>query len=189
MLIGVTGRISAGKGEVAKYFKEKGFICTSLSFAVREEAKKENIDVSTEKGRKKLQDLGNLLRNREGAGVWAKRIKDTLQDSEDYIIEGIRNPAEIEELRKTEGFYLISVDAPQEERYKRFLKRAKPSDPKTWERFLEMDKRDFGEEDPLGQQVGKCMEIADFHLINDSSEEEMKTKVEEVYKEIKSKSN
>ena len=104
MLIGLTGRIAAGKGEVAKYFKEKDFICTSLSLAVREEANKERIDISTEEGRKKLQDLGNLLRKQEGAGVWAKRIKNTLQDSKNYIIEGIRNPAEVEELKKGNDF-------------------------------------------------------------------------------------
>ena len=185
MLIGLTGRIAAGKGEVAKYFKEKGFICTSLSFAVREEANKECIDISTEEGRKKLQDLGNLLREKEGAGIWVKRIKNTLQNSENYIIEGIRNPAEIEELKKGNDFYLISVDAPQKERYPRFLKRAKPSDPKTWEGFLKMDERDFGEENHLGQQVGKCMEMADFHLVNDSTIEDFNRKVEKVYDLIK----
>ena len=47
-----------------------------------------------------------------------------------------------------------------------------------------MDKRDFGEEDSLGQQVGKCMKMADFHLVNDSSLKEIETKVEEIYNKI-----
>ena len=50
-----------------------------------------------------------------------------------------------------------------------------------------MDKRDFGEEDPLGQQVGKCMEMADFRLYNDSTIEDFHRKVEKVYDQIKDK--
>jgi hypothetical protein len=46
------------------------------------------------------------------------------------------------------------------------LKRAKDSDPKTWELFLEIDDRDFGESDPLGQQVGKCMDLSDYKIEN-----------------------
>lgn len=187
MLIGLTGRIAAGKGEVAKYFEKKGFVYTSLSNAVRGEANKRDIDISTEEGRKKLQDLGNLLREQEGAGVWAKKVVENLETSKNYVIDGIRNPAEIEELKKIKDFYLISIDAPQEERYQRVLKRAKPSDPKTLEGFLEMDERDFGEEDSLGQQVGKCMEKAEYNIMNDSSLEALKAKIEDVYEKIKEK--
>mgnify|MGYP000252352482 CR=1 FL=1 len=186
MLIGLTGRIAAGKGEVAKYFEKKGFVYTSLSNAVRREANKRGIDISTEEGRKKLQDLGNLLREHEGAGVWAKKVVEELEASKNYVIDGIRNPAEIEELRKIKDFHLISIDAPQKERYQRVLNRAKASDPKDWEGFLEMDKRDFGEENALGQQVGKCMEMTKYEIMNDSDLGTLKTRIEDVYEKIKS---
>ena len=44
-----------------------------------------------------------------------------------------------------------------------------------------MDKRDKGgEEKDSGQQVDKCMEMADIKIINNSSIENLKNKVEEV---------
>ena len=185
MLIGLTGRIGAGKGVIVDYIKEKGFKYYTLSQVVREEAAKRGIDVSTEEGRGKLQDLGNLIRQQEGPGAWVKRILSKIEGSEDYIIDKIINPAEIEELRKTGDFYLISVDAPQEDRFQRVLKRDKDSDPKEWEAFLEIDNRDFGEEDPLGQQVGKCMELADYSLVNDSTWEIFQEKIKELCEKIK----
>lgn len=181
MLIGLTGRIASGKGVVADYLKKKGFIYTSLSDAVREEAKRRGI----EEKRENLQDLGNLLRVQEGAGIWARKIAEDISPSGDYVIDGIRNPAEIEELRKLKDFYLISVDANQEKRCRRALERAKPSDPKTREGFLEMDARDFGEEDPSGQQVRKCMDLADYHLENNFTLEALERQIDKIYSEMR----
>ncbi len=62
--------------------------------------------------------------------------------------------------------------------------RTKPSDPKTWEEFLEIDKRDFGEADLKGQQVCKCMEMADFYIFNNSSIKILLKRIEELYSEI-----
>lgn len=180
MIIGLTGRIASGKGVIALYFEAKNFVYSSLSNAVREEAEKRGIEIT----RSNLQDLGNLVRNKEGAGAWARRIASKVKNRKDCVIDGIRNPAEIEELKKLQDFYLISVDAPKNIRYQRVLRRNKSSDPKDWRGFLKMDERDFSEEDPLGQQVGKCMESSDFKLINDSSLEEFHKKIEKVYNQI-----
>jgi dephospho-CoA kinase len=181
MIIGLTGRIAAGKREVSRYFEKKGFEYYTVSYIIREVAKERNIPIT----RENLQDLGNDIRSKEGAGAWMKRLIKKLDLSKNNIIDGIRNPGEIEELRKVKDFYLISVGAPQKIRYQRVSKRAKPSDAQDWEGFLKMDERDFGEKDPLGQQVGKCMEMADYNLLNDSSIEDFKKKIEEIYNKIK----
>jgi len=56
-----------------------------------------------------------------------------------YIVDGIRNPGEIDELIKInqgeDKFYLISVDAPREKRFEWIIKRARSSDPKTYKDF------------------------------------------------------
>ena len=131
-----------------------------------------------------MQDLGNEIRNKEGAGAWMKRLIEKFEEGKDYIIDGIRNPGEVKELKQLKNFYLIVVDAPREIRFQRFLERARPSDPKTWEGFLEIDKRDFEEEDPLGQQVGKCMEMADFKIINNFNLEVFEEKLLQIYNQI-----
>jgi len=98
---------------------------------------------------------------------YAEMIKELEKDSpKNAIVDGIRNPAEVVELkRKFKDFILISIDAPQRERFQRILKRARESDPKDWEGFLKIDLRDLGEKDPLGQQVGECMKLADFKIL------------------------
>lgn len=180
MIIGLTGRISAGKGVVVEYFEERGFLHLTFSDAIIDEMKVRGILIE----RARIQDTGNELRNKYGAGIWAKRLLEKMLDKKGYIVDGIRNPGEIYELRKRRDFYLISIDAPQKQRFERLIKRAKPSDPKIWEDFLVIDKRDFAEDDPNGQQVGKCMEMADYNLMNDSSVEGFKKKIEEIYGDI-----
>jgi len=78
------------------------------------------------------------------------------------------------------------VDAPQKLRFERVGKRRTTRDPKTWEEFVEMDKRDQGENEPeYGQQTKKCLDQADFVIVNDGTGEEMKKKVEEIIKPFK----
>ena|SRR3989344_6783288 len=181
MLIGLTGRIASGKEQIAEYLKTKGFEYTTISRIIREEAAKINIPIT----RESLQDLGNLIRKYEGNGAWIKRIIQKTNLEKNYIIDGIRNPGEILELKKVPRFILVSVDAPQKIRYERVLSRGKPSDPKTWEEFVKIDERDFGKGEPEdGQQVGKCMALANYHLANDSTLENFKRKIEDIYTEI-----
>lgn len=171
MIIGITGRIAAGKGFIVDFLKENGFEFKKISESLYEEADKRGIPYE----RKLLQDLGNQLRKEEGGGALAKRLVKKLDPSKNYIVDSIRNPQEVLELKKARNFFLISIDAPQKIRFERVLRRNKEIDPKTWEEFVEIDNRDFCEKDSngkpveLGQQVGKCMEIADFKLMNDSN--------------------
>jgi len=183
MIIGLTGSLSAGKGIVSDLLEEKGFVYLSLSNKLREIAKERNIEIT----RKNLQDLGNELREKEGSDVLAKFIIKEIENKEykKVIIDGIRNPAEIEVFRKLKRFFLVSVDAPQEMRFKRISERNRENDPKTWEEFLEVDNRDKGVgEKATGQNVGKCMEMADFFLINNSNLKEIQMKVKKLYEDI-----
>jgi dephospho-CoA kinase len=182
MIIGVTGRIGSGKGEVVKFFLKKNFIYFTLSQILREELEKQGVEIT----RKNLQDIGDLLRSKEGPGALIKRLLNKLEPGKNYIIDGIRNPGEIEVLRKLINFYLISVDSSQKQRFIRVLGRAKESDPKTIEDFILIDERDFcDKENPFGQQVGKCMEQADFHIINDRTKKELILNLEKIWDKIK----
>lgn len=177
MIIGFTGRIAAGKGVLIDFLKEKNFDYYSHSQEVRKEAAKRGLEIK----RSVLQDFGNEVRKNEGASAWTKRLVEEIKknNSKNVIVDGIRNPAEIIELKKSfPDFILISVDAPQKTRFERVLSRGKDSDPKNWEEFLKIDERDLKEVDPLGQQVGVCMQMADFQINNDSTLEELEKKFE-----------
>lgn len=185
MIIGLTGSLAAGKGIVSDFLKEKGFVYLSLSDELREIAKERKIELT----RENLQNLGNILREAEGAGFLAKRIYDKIvsQNYKKAIVDGIRNPSEIRVLKKIRDFYLISVDASQQIRFRRLVSRARESDPLDWESFLIIDKRDKGEGEPEGgQRVGDCIKLADYGLMNDSDLETLKEKILEIYQRIES---
>jgi len=180
MIIGLTGSLAAGKEVVSNFFKEKGFVCFSLSQEVRNVAKEKGIEIN----RKNLQDLGNKLRETEGVEILAKKVLSKIETNKNlgFIIDSIRNPAEVNLLKKREDFTLIAIDASKEIRFKRFVKRNRESDPKTWEGFLKVDSRDKGEgESETGQGVGKCMEKADFTLENNGTLKEIQGKLEKLY--------
>lgn len=180
MIVGLTGSLAAGKGVVSDFLKEKGYAYLSLSNEVREVAKERGIELN----RDNLQNLGNQLRKEHGNGVLAKFAIDKIRDNQytDVIVDGIRNPAEVEELRKLGNFVLISVDAPKDIRFKRLVERNRESDPKNWEGFMRIDNKDKGiGEEEYGQGVGKCMEMADFRLVNDKKIDEVISDVKKIF--------
>src|SRR5688572_22074605 len=135
MLIGLTGRNAAGKGEVAKYLQTKSFYYYSLSDAIRDEIQSRKQPVT----RELLIQVGNELRERFGPAVLAERILQWIEDDKNYVIDSIRNPAEVETFRRSKHFKLIHVDAPIDLRFQRTVQRGRENDPTTFENFKELD--------------------------------------------------
>lgn len=177
MIVGLTGGLCAGKGEVANYLKSLGFVFFSLSDVIRIEADKNNIP----KTRENLIVLGNKLRKEYGNGVLAKRIKEILPKNNNLIVDSIRNTEEIKELRELPGFILIGVDALEETRFARMLARNRPGDPKTLEEFR---KTNEDLEIEHGQRVQKCMKMADCILVNNVAIEQMHKKIDKLLKDF-----
>lgn len=183
--VGVVGQIAVGKGILVDYLTKKlGFISFSLSSILHSELRKKGIKEFT---RKTLQDMGDELRKKEGDGVLAKKAIEILKKNGDkhVVIEGIRNPGEIEFLKKNPAFILIGVKANRKLRYKRLLQRSKPWDPKTWSDFVKVDRRDLGVgQNKSGQQVGKCLAYCDYVLTNNKDLKDFQRKVKELMKKV-----
>jgi len=183
--IGITGTIASGKDTV-KDIMAKRLSCyqVNLSNAIRGEIEKKKKVFS----RETMQEMGNELRQKYGTFVLVKVSTEFMSRDKPYlIVYGIRNPGEAEWLKKTYGpdFILVGIDAQQQTRFERVQKRARPIDAKTWEDFLKMDERDQGAgEPPYGQQVRKCIEMADVVIQNDGDEAQLAEKVEEVFSRI-----
>ncbi|MBU4311394.1 MAG: AAA family ATPase [Candidatus Omnitrophica bacterium] len=180
MVIGLTGPNAAGKGEAAIYIKSKSFIYHSLSDILREEAKKSGIEPS----RENLINLGNELRRKNGPAFLAVRAMKRLAAAEDHIVDSIRNPGEIEALRKTKDFILLGIDGPVETRFNRILKRNREGDPKTLEEFIKKEAEE-NKAATENQQLNNCLEKADEIIINDSTIEEFHKKIDEAIKKNK----
>ncbi len=180
IVLGLTGSLAAGKGVVSDFFKDKGFTYYSLSNELRELAKSFDIEIT----RENLQNLGNKYRDERGNSFLAELVAEKIRKNNfNSIVDGIRNPGEVEYLRlNLYNFILISVDAPNDIRFERMIQRNRESDPKIWEDFIKVDNRDKGiGESESGQGVGKCMSMADFNLMNDSSLENASYRVQELY--------
>jgi dCMP deaminase len=185
MIIGLTGTKASGKGVIAEILKERGFEYVTLSDIIREEARKrignDDYDVFF------LQKLGNELRINGGLGVLANIAMKKLSSYPNIVIDGIRNSGEIDEIRKKNGV-IISVDAPQEKRFEWLISRKRHSDPKNWNDFLKMEEIDHGkEEESSGQQVIKCISMADYRIINSGTKEDLKKDVFQILSIIEKK--
>ncbi len=161
MIIGLTGKNAAGKGEIAKHLQDKGFVFFSLSDALRDEATRQGLDHS----RETLIKLGTEMREKFGNGILAKKINEKInqlktQGKKDFVVDSIRNPGEIKELRKNKDFILVAVHADAKIRFQRLLRRGRVGDARTFEEFLEHENKENNNEG-AGQQLDKCIEMAD----------------------------
>jgi len=172
-IIGLTGTNGAGKGEVAAYLKGKGYTYFSLSDLVREELRKKEKDAT----RNNLIKMGNELREKFGPDILAKRVMEKVKDR--AVIDSIRNPSEVEHLRKQKDFILLSIDAPVELRYERAKKRGREESATTLEEFIKKEEEEMTDYE-MGQQLLNCMKTADYTIINDSSLENLHKKLEEL---------
>jgi len=176
MLIGLTGKNAAGKGEVAKLLRESGYEYHSLSDILREELTKRKQQVT----RENLIQIGNQLRTEYGAGVLAEKTLQKLTPGNSAAVDSIRNPFEVEVLRRRDDFFLIAVDADPKIRFERLKNRAREGDPTTYDLFLELEAREAQSSDATTQQLNRTIDMADAGILNDGTLEMLGDKVREV---------
>ena len=180
--------MGCGKGEIVKILGNMGFLYVTLSAMVREEARNRGI----EEKRENLMEVGNSMRSEEGAGVLAKRALQKIAESghENWVVDGIRNPAEIDELKKKENTYVVRVEAEFETLVDRIVLRGRESDSKEREIIEKKIKRELGEGEPEdGQQVGKCMEKTDVIIDNNGTLEDLQKNFLDYFNTLKSGEN
>ncbi len=173
MIIGLTGKNAAGKGEAAAFLKDKSFYYYSLSDAIREELESRGIPIT----RDNLIEMGNELRERFGPDILAQRIMKKIDPNRNSIVDSIRNPAEIYALRSTGNFVLLNIDAPAMVRFERIRNRKRENDPQTLEAFAEKERAESRNLSAHKQSVEECQALADISIENDGDLEELHKKV------------
>jgi dephospho-CoA kinase len=171
-LIGLTGTNGAGKGEAAEFFKKHGYAYHSLSDLLREELARRGEAVT----RDNLIRTGNALRHRYGADILARRVMKRVRGR--AIIDSIRHPREIAFLKKQKGFLLLAVDAPAAVRFERVKRRGRDESATTLDAFIRKEQEEMTDW-PEGQQLHRCLELADRTIVNDSSREALHRQLEE----------
>jgi len=180
MIIGLTGKNGSGKGEVAELLKKSGFIYFSLSDVLRDEIKKDGLEIT----RERLIKTGNRLRQEGGPSVLADMVLDKLDPEKNYIVDSIRNPAEARALKRRKDFSLLNITAPQQVRFERCKVRARENDPTDFDEFVRLERLEEESSDPTKQQLNKTIDLADHEVANDGSLEDMHEKLRGLLREL-----
>lgn len=184
MIIGLTGYLASGKSTVVNALKGKGFNHITLSSVVRKACRESGL----EEVRDNLVITGEKLRREHGAGVLGKLALEELtkKGGDKWIVDGIRNPAEVDELRIHPDFVLIANTAPEELIVERVLSRKRADDTLDRESILFKLHREMGvNQPPEGQQVKKCIEMADYRFENTMPMDEVEAEFLKLYETIK----
>ena len=173
IVIGTTGELGAGKSIIREELESRGYVTFSLGDITRREAYKRGLLPK----RAVLQDIGNEFREKNGSDYLARRAANLFNNNPRILVDGIRNPGEIEYLKNNFGMVLIGVSADPSLR-KAFAKaRNREGDPLDDAGFQNAEKRDRGVGEPsYGQQVDLCLQLADFVIANSGTEDDLRKK-------------
>ena len=181
-IIGITGTLGAGKGTIVDYLKEHyGYRHYSVRGYLIEEAQRRGMELN--------RDTFVVVANDLRATHCPSYITDQLylqaaEVGENAIIESVRTPGEVESLRQHEHFLLFGVDADPKIRYERIVGRGSETDHVSFETFLENEEREMTSDDPNHQNLGRCMQMADYVFMNNEGFEELYAQVEEVISQL-----
>jgi dephospho-CoA kinase len=182
IIIGITGTLGAGKGTIVEYLiREKGFAHYSVRAYLLELIRNEGLP----ENRDSMFNLANELRAIYGPSYITDQLyEQAVLAGKDCIIESIRTPGEVESLRTKGPFYLLAIDADPEVRYQRIVLRQTETDDVSRKTFMENEEREMSTTDPNKQNLRKCINMADYILLNNGSKEELDNQLNKVLGQI-----
>ena len=148
----------AGKSTIADGLKTKGYEIINMGNAVREEAKRRNLESTRD-------NLGKImleLREKNGPGAIAELVKPQIESSTANVIliDGVRSNDEIQILRNFGIVKLLAVHASTDTRFDFLQKRGRSDDPQTKEHFEERDNRE------MGVGISNSIALSDYAISN-----------------------
>ena len=185
-IFGITGTLGAGKGTIVEYLVNRyNFKHYSVRAYITEEIVRRELPVN----RDSMVLVANDLRAKKSPSyIIDQLVLKANESNENCIIESIRTPGEVDSLRTNEGFRLLAVDADPEIRYSRISSRKSSTDNVSYSQFVANEQREMDSVDPNKQNLHKCIEMADFHLLNNGSVEELFAQIEKIILEIETTS-
>lgn len=181
-IIGITGTLGAGKGTVVDYLRDHyGYKHYSVRGYLIEEAKRRGLELN----RDTFVVVANDLRATHSPSYITDQLYlQAAENGSDAVIESVRTPGEVESLRQQDHFILFAVDADPMIRYERVVGRGSETDHISYETFLENEAREMSSTDPNHQNIGRCMQMADYVFHNNGDFEDLYRQVEAVLQEI-----
>jgi dephospho-CoA kinase len=126
--------------------------------------------------------VSTVLRQSFGEDLLAKAIAKDAQNLEAdiVVIDGVRRLADIKYLNELENFYLISIDADPQIRFKRLVERNENEGDKdkTYKQFL------ADHEAEADRQIPLVMPMAKFKIDNSGDRESFYAQIDDIIKKI-----
>ncbi len=181
LIIGITGTFGSGKGTIVNYLvSKKRFKHYSVSDYLTKELIKQNIKVD----RNGMREIANKIRTEYGPDYITKILfKEAKRENKNAVIESIRNPKEVEFIKKNGGV-IFAVDANIELRYERAKSRASEKDFVTFEEFKIQEEKESQNLDPNAQNLPKCILLSDYKFDNNGSINDLHEQVEKIIQKI-----
>lgn len=181
-IIGAIGQNGSGKDEVLKYLKAAyGVPFFSTGDMVRQIAAEEGVEAT----RDNLRAISEHWFRERGEGCFVRLLAERITEGGDTTvgISGIRSLADVTILRESFGddFILIHVTmADPQQRYERMVARGEERDPRSFEQFLALDRKE--EELFHVEEAGRKAQ----HTIgNDGTLDDLHRAIDELVKENK----
>ncbi|MEZ5148724.1 MAG: AAA family ATPase [Bacteroidales bacterium] len=167
LIIGITGTLGAGKGTIVEYLKkERNFIHYSVRAYLLDVIRQRNLP----ENRDSMVSVANELRKKNAPSFIIDELFEIAKNNDqNAIIESIRTPGEVDSLRQKSKFILLAVDADPKIRYERIKLRNSETDHIDYSTFIENEKREMTTDDPNKQNLRKCIDLADFVIMNNGS--------------------
>jgi len=175
-IIAIAAMPGAGKATASELARDRGMPVLLCGDVVREEASRRRLSPTPE-------NLGSLMlkmRDEEGPDVMAKRLVPKINDTQSnvVVVEGLRGLDELELFREYFKVRLLAIHSSPDQRFQRLLRRRRSDDPKTQEEFHQRDRRE------LAVGIGSVIALADNLIVNDSTVEAFKLKLNRFFEEV-----
>jgi dephospho-CoA kinase len=174
-IVATVGLCGSGKSIIADYLEKKGCVKIYFGGLTLDEVKKRGLPLTEENERQVREEL----RKEHGMGAFAllniTKIDKLVKGNEKVLIDGLYSFSEYKILKeKYNGSVLIiALFTPKELRYERLAKRELR--PLT---HYEAISRDYAEIENI--EKGGPIAMADYTLVNDSTQENLLQKLEEI---------
>ncbi len=179
-LVCIVGHPLTGKDAAAEYLRDAcDFTFVSTGDYIRSYVTTHNLGDTSPTN---LNKVSTELRRKFGPAFPIPHILEE-NEAEYLVVAGPRVVAEITAL-KAHGAVVVAIDAPQHVRYERTKARKRLGDEVTFDEFVEFERLESENPDPYAHNVSKVIAMADFHINNNGTLEDLHRAMFGVLKQI-----
>ncbi len=174
VIIAIAGMPGSGKSVVAEFFRKRGYKVYCMGDIVRREVERRGLKKTSENMLRVAEDIRRKYGLHGVALLLAKELEGLKDDV--VVIDGVRSIDELKVLAKiADCIHVIAVHASPKTRFRRIVSRGREGDPRSWEEFVDRDRRElkFG--------IGGVIAIADTMIVNEDEE------IDNIYKQLNSR--